>query len=170
MSGIFLAILGGVIYLALTPAPDKSWLKHDIAEEIFGSEANMRVFATSDTMVASRLKRISTAGNSLSNFEPVSEALVPQANMDLLRHLVQQQSSYDWGVVSYCIPEYGVLLSSRGEDGKTVQIALCFECLQFSVFEGDTLVSTLQFRKMRKRLTALIKPLFPHDPEIQALP
>ena len=170
MSGIFLAVLGGVIYLALTPAPDKSRLKHDIGEEIFGSEANLKVFATSETMVARRLKRISTAGNSLSNFEPVSEAPVSQSNMDLLRHLVQQQSSYDWGVVSYCIPEYGILLSTRGEGGKTVQIALCFECLQFSVFEEDTLVSTLDFTKMRKRLAALIKPLFPNDPEIQALP
>lgn len=160
---------GGLYFFAVTPASVKGWIRHDIAKEVFGSEENLKIFATSEILVARRLTPLEHGGTLLGSYEMGSEILVPQANMDLIRNLVQQESSYDWNVVSMCLPEYGVLLTARDEKDKEVHLAICFKCQQLSIFEGYEIVGTVSFGKMQRRLANLIKPLFPNDPAIQAL-
>jgi hypothetical protein len=79
------------------------------------------------------------------------------------------------GVVSEkaCLPDYGVLLTFRDGD-HIVQIALCFQCDLFAVLVGGGAsprrVNTEEdFDFIRPQLVDIVRALFPHDNEIQAL-
>lgn len=87
----------------------------------------------------------------------------------LIKQLLQQPSSYDFDVISLCIPEYGVLLVFHAQP-QDIRLALCFHCGQMAVFEGDRSLNKLDnFFPMRPNLLSLAKSLFPKDAEIQDL-
>lgn len=167
---ILLVMVGLFYFLAKTPARKLGWIRHDVGEEIFGSPENLQIFLNADTLVARRLKGTAPNANHLTGYELGPEIQIPIEDMDRLRGLLKNEVLYQWNTFRFCAPTYGVLISARDNTGKTISIAICFECQMIGIFENDQLVGSKDFDLFRKRLTALIKPLFPDDPEIQAIP
>lgn len=162
-------IAGGGLYFLVTSAPVNSLKGRDIAKDVFGSDENLEFFTSSEVMVARRLTHLDHDFTRLENYQMGSEILVPQASADEIRNLLNQDSSYVWEYSKACIPDYGILLTVRDQKGKEIHIAICFECLILSVFDGNDLMLSEDFDPIHIPLIAIIKPLFPDDPEIQAL-
>jgi hypothetical protein len=107
--------------------------------------------------------------------------VIPEAETKELRSLFTAETSFLWhsepknGLteVKACIPDHGVLLTFRGRAG-AVSIALCFKCDLFAVFWSGSgqefrVNAEEDFDRIRPQLVALVKRLFPDDPDMQKL-
>ena len=98
---------------------------------------------------------------------------VSQAQARQIQDLLQRPSSFSWNIDKGCIVDYGVLFTFRSAD-RTIQLALCFGCNWFGIFDGAddnarAVNSQDNFDPIRKDLVAIAKKLFPDDAEIQEL-
>jgi hypothetical protein len=145
--------------------------------KVFGNRQLFDVVVASQQVTAQRLHwrdRNEISPDVLSNYNRGPSVPVPASQAQRLKHLLQRSSSYYQGSnAKSCIPDYGVLFTFRSGD-RAVQIALCFNCNMLDVFDGGDdkarSVNTLpDFDPMRSDLVAIVKKVFPDDPEIQDL-
>jgi len=156
----------------------------DIANAVFGDDATFKAFMSAREVTAQRLHHRGGDADwfALSGYTRNDAVPVPAARATQLRKLFGDSKSYTWshipdehGVSSQkaCLPDYGVLLTFRG-GGAPVRVALCFECDMFAVFVGDSAkprrVNTEEDSDLiRSALVEIVRSLFPHDADIQAL-
>ena len=86
-----------------------------------------------------------------------------------LAGILLDSKGYYRGPPKACIPTPGVKLRFTPANGTTVWVYLCFECRILIVYEGQSLRGSDDFDPAAPALAALVKKLFPKDPEIQAL-
>jgi len=102
----------------------------------------------------------------LAGYTQGESVQLSNSQVTLVKQLLQQAPSYDFDVVSLCIPEYGVLLVFHAQL-QDIRLALCFHCGQMAVFERDRTLNKLDnFFPMHPTLLSLAKALFPKDAEI----
>lgn len=161
-------LLGAVVFVAgffnVFPPPD-------LTKEIFQRPEIRVAFATAQSATVQRLqpKEPYVPSPVLANYARGPEITVPAATVKKLQTLFQKRSSFAWNRVKSCMPDYGVLFTFHSPRGD-VQLALCFHCGQFAVFDGDSVVNAEEdFDPIYSRLTALVKPLFPEDKALQEL-
>ena len=146
----------------------------DVAQQVFGGPEHMAAMSSSAGVTAYRLhskphKDGPSEAWALAGYDQGENVQLSNSQVVLIKQLLQQPTSYDFDVISLCIPEYGVLLVFHTQP-QDIRLALCFHCGQMAVFEGDRTLNKLDnFFPMRPKLLSLAKVLFPKDPEIQGL-
>lgn len=90
------------------------------------------------------------------------------ASREIAKILLEPKSYYR-GAPKACVPTPGVKLKFIGAGERTVWVYLCFECEMLFVEEGKTSRGGDDFDPAARALAALMKKLFPKDPEIQLL-
>jgi hypothetical protein len=100
---------------------------------------------------------------------PVSAGpvLVPPASARRLAARLLDPASFS-RTAKPCKPNPGVRVRWTGRDG-IVDVAFCFECSQLFAYKDGVLAARGDFDPSARALAALIRPLFPSDPAIQAL-
>jgi hypothetical protein len=146
----------------------------DVIGQVFTSQEIFDVVMSSQQVTAQLLDSDTEELNSpiLSDKKSKPVLLSPDQAQEI-KNLLGKPSSYVWGIMSGCIPRYGVIFNFRS-GGHTVRVAFCFRCHAVGVFEGDgdnarDLNDGIPFDPMRKQLIALCKTLFPQSQKIQAL-
>jgi hypothetical protein len=156
----------------------------DIATAVFGDASTLKTFLSAPEVSAQRLRHRAPQADyyTLPGYERGASVVAPSAQLARLRKLFTDSKSYTWnhvpdehGVTSekMCLPDYGVLMTLRDGD-QVVQIALCFQCDLFAVFVGGganprRVNIEEDFDFVRPSLVDIVRTLFPHDEEIQAL-
>jgi hypothetical protein len=163
------AVLAVGFWLARPPKPD-------ITRDVFGSAQALLTFRAAQSVSAQRLHyRRDNPQNpwKLENYvQDAPVAVAPEQARELQRLLVQE-SSYGWGYVKACAPNYGVLLTFRAEQ-TAVRVALCFECNTLGIYDTPHEIAKdinreEDFDPARRPLVAIAKAVFPTDSVIQAL-
>jgi hypothetical protein len=168
-----------LLFLALAYALVFLWgvysdpLRPDVRHRVFGNQKRLDEFLASQQVTAQRLHARPYDGISvgLDSYDKGPPVQVAPAQVQEIKELLQSPSSYPWGSVTACLPDYGVLLTFHN-DQRTIQIAFCYQCNQLAIFEGNSaynLNSVQDFDPIRTQLVAVAKAIFPTDPEIQAL-
>jgi hypothetical protein len=150
--------------------------RQEVVEKVFGSQQFLDSFVAAQQVTAQRLHLRQTNGLSpglLSSYDRGQTVSVSQSQAREIQHLFQQPSSFLWNIGKGCIVDYGVLFTFRSGD-RTIQLALCFNCNWFGIFDGPDgnarkVNQQDNFDPIRKDLVAIIKELFPEDAEIQEL-
>jgi hypothetical protein len=167
------AILAVGVYLYfLNGRPNDEFIS-----KVFGNRQLFDAFVASEQVTAQRLHRgdrNKITPDVLSNYKRGPSVPVPGSQARRLKRILQRSSSYYQGSNrKACIPDYGVLFTFRSGD-RAVQVALCFNCNMLDVFDGGddkarSVNSLPDFDPMRSDLVAIVKKVFPDDPEIQDL-
>lgn len=151
--------------------------REEIVQKVFGSQQLLNSFVAAQQVTAQRLHwRVEdkVSPNELGNYRREQPVSVSASEAEKLKHLLQRSSSYYQGSnAKACIPDYGVLFIFRSGE-RTVQVALCFNCNMFRIFDGADdkargVNTLMDFDPMRSELVAIVKKVFPDDPEIQNL-
>lgn len=87
-----------------------------------------------------------------------------------LRRAIHDEKSYRLSpsAVKPCGPMPGVTIRFI-RDGRSVDVALCFECNIWQFYDGDRYLFGEDFDPIEQPLIDLVKSLFPDDPVIQGL-
>jgi hypothetical protein len=146
-------------------------LPSDVAKDVFGSRKRLHAFLSSQQVTAARLHPKANPNSwLLTSYNQDAPVPVAPSQIQALKGLLAAQSSYPWGSVNACFPNYGVLLTFR-TDQRPVQIAICFECSMIGVFDGENPdhINAQEAMNIRTQLLAVVKTIFPKDTEIQSL-
>ena len=146
-------------------------LPPDITAEIFGSADVRSAFTTAQSVTVQRLhwREPHDQPHELESYDHGPELPVSAATVQQLQALFQQPGSFEWNSVKSCAPDYGVLFTFHSPQ-HDVQLALCFQCLIFGIYDAGSEVNAEEdFDPIASKLANLIKPLFPGDKDIQDL-
>ena len=160
-----------VLGVLILPNLGNHLLPSDVAKDVFGSRKRLAAFLSSQQVTAERLHpKANSDPWLLTSYNQDAPVPVASSQFQALKDLLAAQSSYPWGCVNACFPNYGVLLTFR-TDQRPVQIAICFECSMIGVFDGENPkhVNRQEAMNIRNQLLAVVKTIFPKDAEIQSL-
>ena len=147
-----------------------AWLRpfrHNITKEVFGGKGHMRTVASAPSISAHRLQ--GGDGWYLANYSQTEDVKLSFAQAAKLREILLSRWSYNYDGVKLCMPRFGVLFVFQGT-AEEIKVALCFQCRQFGVFHGEQPLNKIgEFDPCEPQLRALVKEVFPKDPEIQNL-
>ena len=167
------AILAVGVYLYfLNGRPNDEFIS-----KVFGNRQLFDAFVASQQVSAQRLHtrdRHEISPDILSNYKRGPSVPVAASQSRRLKRILQRSSSYYQGSNrKACIPDYGVLFTFHSGD-RAIQLALCFNCNMLDVFDGGddkarSVNTESDFDPIRSDLVAIVKKVFPDDPEIQEL-
>lgn len=143
------------------------------AQRLFGGPRGVETLLHPEQVVAFRLGRPpGNQGGSVGiKAYPVTVGPVdvPPDAAQALAKLLLDDRSYSWDTMKSCTPEYGVRTTFIQGD-EEIEVNFCFECGRALVRRDGQTIRVHDFDPSAQQLTALIRPLFPDDPQIQALP
>lgn len=149
----------------------------DVAKKVFRDQETLNAFLQAQDVTAQRLYLERKPGGvhrgMLSNYRRGAVVKVSPQLAAQIRQLLKQASSYVWGRgVKMCIVDYGVLFTFEGS-GSPIRVAICFECDWLGIFTNDDDTRIINEERdidpARRELVAIVKSIFPDDPEIQEL-
>jgi hypothetical protein len=166
------AILAVAIYFYITNGRPND----EFISKVFGKKEIFDAFVAAQQVTAQRLHwrdRNQISPDELSNYNRGPSVSVSTSQVRRLRRLLQRASSYQWSFQKNCLPDYGVIITFRDRQ-RVIQVALCFNCNMLGVFDGGddkarSVNTESDFDPMRSDLVAIVKKIFPDDPEIQDL-
>jgi hypothetical protein len=113
----------------------------DVIQDVFKNRETFDTVALSSDVTAQRLHERKDPQNVYADpvlircYDKDKRVSVSPDNIKKIQKLLQDPASYDWDSIARCGPEYGVLLNFRS-GGRTVRVALCFQCSQIGIFDG----------------------------------
>lgn len=142
---------------------------------IFGGSAGLDILRHADRVEAYRIgpapERMQMESNAGLADHPIltDPLVVPVSNAKQLSSILSDRNSYNWFSAKACIPRPGVRLDFiRG--GNRLSVLLCFECDILQTFLDGKPVGGEDFDNIRKGLVRIVRPLFPDDKVVQAIP
>jgi hypothetical protein len=162
-------LLAAVPLLAATGCGSKDWR----VQQLYGGPTSMEVLTFPQVVEAfridPRLPAPDKAAPRLGDFNILAGPVpVPAADADELKKVILDPETYDWYRAKGCDFRPGVGLRFM-KDASRVELALCFECDELMIFRHGRRIGMEDFDAARPRLVAVVKRLFPDDPQIQAL-
>src|SRR5258708_42170 len=148
--------------------------QQDVIQQVFSNQKNFNAITASQQITAQLLHKIDDADQTrLIGYHKDAPVPVSSEQIQKIKSLLQNPSSYRWNIGNACIPDYGVLFTFHS-DQRTVRVAICFKCELLAVFEGEddngkAVSEDRIFSPMRPQLVTIAKSLFPNDKEIQGL-
>ncbi len=148
----------------------------DIKRQVFGGEKNFAAFMSPGELTMERLRSIPIDSEhpyprdawDLKYYRRKSPVHLSPEQAKEVKDLFSEASAYEWNSTKACIPDYGVLLTSRSNP--KIKIALCFECDMLAVYVGDRTKHGVNavdsFDKISDRLLAIAKAVYPKDSEL----
>jgi hypothetical protein len=136
---------------------------------VFGNARVVAAMKNASTAKAFRLTSPKTGyEESLADYTSIAGPIdVPLDTATKLKSVLLDPDYVYKGAKS-CVPDYGVRLEFIADNDR-VDVLLCFECAILLVFHNGKLAGGADFDHADPQLAALVKPLFPDDPAIQAL-
>jgi hypothetical protein len=147
-----------------------------VQRDVFRSRVVLATFTSASEVTAERLhyRQESPQDSSrLESYEHGAPVVVPPTDAKEIQRLLLQRSSYVWGSVKACIPNYGLVFTFRRDDA-VVRVALCFDCNTLGIYDSPApgaqeINREEDFDPIRAPLAAVARRVFPNDPEIQRL-
>jgi hypothetical protein len=85
-----------------------------------------------------------------------------------LADILRNPGTFDWDSAKGCKFDPGVVIRFISKT-TTIDVVFCFHCEELQIWRDDTRVGGEDFDAASHRLAAIMKRIFPEDPEIQNL-
>jgi hypothetical protein len=149
--------------------------QENVIRNVFGSQQCYDAFVNSQVVTAQRLLRHEGSDpRELSNYDHEAPVSVTDAQAQEIKHLLVKPSSYEWSRArKTCGINYDVLFTFRS-GSRAMRVAFYLQCDILYVFDGENESAhpvnlEEDYDLIRKPLVAIVKSVFPDDPDIRKL-
>ena len=138
----------------------------------FGGAEGLETLRHPDKVTAVRLELLPAEGprgRVAADHPPLGEpvAVPPKVAAEVAK-LLTDPASYDWGVASGCLPDYGMRLTfARGAD--RVDVLVCYGCAVLRAERNGKVTGGGLFGPARAPLARVAKTLFPEGEPVRSL-
>lgn len=170
-----LAIIGVIIFAVSVIGWLNRPTQEDVIRNVFGSRQCFDTLVNSQVVTAQRL-HLHEGSNpfELSNYDREAPVSVTAAQAQEIKHLLETPSSYEWSRArKTCVITYDVFFTFRSGP-RVMRLAFNLQCNILYVFDGENesahpVNHEEDYDLIRKPLVAIVKSVFPGDPDIQKL-